>query len=124
MAGNQRNFANFDYLDDSARHWNVRGESGGPGAAIDGHTTDLALPKWGAQTPGRHPRYCVWEDGTTHRTIKTIIYTPSAYAAISPGDTLDALFAGVAAAVTMTLAAKVPEKQPLAKAARNLADVA
>lgn len=121
MARNQKNFSYFKYVDDNAAEWNVRGEDGGPGGTVDGHATDYALPVWGAQTVRRHVRYALWQDAL-FRTKRIIVYTPTAFAAIGPGDTLDFPVEGLATNVTYTFAGKIAEKQPAPKASRHLAD--
>lgn len=122
MARNQKNFEYFAYTDDNAVVWNVRGEVGGAASAVDGHSTDLTKPVWGRNTLRRHVRYAVWADAVTHRTLKTIIYTPTAFAAVGAGDTIDASVAGLATVVTYTLKAKIGEKQPIPGPATHLAD--
>lgn len=122
MAVNEKNFNWFKYVDDSGNNWNVKGEDGGPGTGIDGHATDYTLPSFGRNTTRRHVRYCIWSDPATFRTVKTIIYTAAAFAAIAPGDTVNVSVAGGATAVPYTLSAKVGEKQPIPHAARQLAE--
>lgn len=113
MARNQKNFEYFEYLDDSAATWCVRGESGGAGSGVDGHTTDLVNPVFGRNTRVRHVRSCLWRDPVTKRTLRTIIYTPTAYAAIGPGDTILADVEGIATQVSYELVSKIPEKIPV-----------
>lgn len=123
MARNQKNFEWFDYLDDNGLHWNVRGESGGALSGIDGHAPfDATRPVFGAISSHRHPRYAVFHDPTTLRTVKGIIYTPSAYNAIAPGDTVAVQVAGLATTVPYRLLEKLPERLPRARASRNLPD--
>jgi hypothetical protein len=122
MARNQKNFQWFLYVDDNAVDWDVFGESGGAASAVDGHTTDFTKPAWGRNTRRRHVRYCIWQDAVTFRTLKTIIYTPTAFAAIGAGDTIAASVAGLATTVNYTLKAKVPERQPIPGTSRPLAD--
>lgn len=122
MATNMLNKAFHMYTDDNAVDWNVFGEDGGPGAGVDGHTTDYTKPYWGSQNKRHHVRYAVYQDATSFRTIKVIVYTPAAFAAIVPGATLSVPVAGSATAVTYTLSAKVPEKQSIPKASRQLAE--
>lgn len=123
MARNQRNFSFQKYVDDNADEWNVRGESGGAFAAVDGHATfDASKPVWGKSTIRRHPRYVVAMDPVTFRTVKGIIYTPTAFAAINGGDVIAVLVSGLATTVNYTVSAKIGEKLPFAKASRNLAD--
>jgi hypothetical protein len=122
MPGNQKNYSYFDYLDDNGNHWNVFGETGGPATGVDGHSTDYTQPAWGTNTRKRHVRYAEYQDGTTFRKYRAIIYTPTAFAAISAGDTVTVPIAGVATGATYTLSAKIAEKQPIPKASRHLAD--
>lgn len=122
MARNQKNFDNFLYVDDNANEWQVRGESGGAGSGVDGHATDYTKPGWGRMTNRRHVRYVVATDPTTYRTIKFIVYTPTAFAAISPGDTIAVQVEGLATTVNYTVSAKIAEKQPILIDARNLPD--
>jgi len=122
MPGNQPNVGWSDYLDDQAAHWSVRGEVGGPAAAIDGHATVGTAPAFGRMTKRRHVRYAEWTDATTFRKTRTIIYTPTAFAAISVGDTVSVPLQGVATSATYTLSALIPEKQPVPGPSRHLAD--
>jgi len=122
MPGNQPNFAYFDYLDDNGNHWNVRGASGEAATGVDGHTTDLSSPPFGTQTKRRHVRYAVYTS-PNFRTYRAIIYTPTAFAAISPGDTVTVLEQGAATGVTYTLSAKIPERIPVPTAGQHLTDV-
>lgn len=122
MPINQPNKAYFLYVDDNAANWNVFGESGGPAIGVDGHTTDYTAPVWGRQTVRRHVRYAVYQNATTFRTVKCVIYTPTAFAAIAAGDTVTVPTPGTATDETYVLAAKIAEKQPIPKASRHLAD--
>jgi hypothetical protein len=123
MARNQKNFSYFKYVDDGATDWSVRGEDGGAGTAVDGHAAfDGADPVWGTMTRRRHVRYVEATDATTFRKIKFIVYTPTAFAAIDGGDTIAVQVAGLATTVNYLVSAKIPEKQPIAAAARHLAD--
>jgi hypothetical protein len=123
MAANEKNFKIFDYLDDSGNHWNVRGEAGGSGSAIDGHAAlDAANPLFGTQTRRRHTRHVVAQNATNFRTIKFIVYTPTAYAAIAIGDTIAVQVPGSATTVDYLVSDKLAERIPGAKASRNLAD--
>lgn len=123
MARNQKNFQYFTYVDDNGDTWNVRGEDAGAGAGIDGHAALTAgAPVWGVNTRRRHVRYVVAEDTVTHRTVKFIVYTAAAFAAISGGDTVAVSVPGLATTVNYSVSAKIAERQPIAKAARQLAD--
>jgi hypothetical protein len=123
MGRNQKNFEYFDYLDDNGAHWNVRGESGGALHLVDGHAVfNPANAVFGRISSRRHPRYAVFQDPTTLRTIRGIIYTPTAYAAIAPGDTVAVQVPGLATTVSYRLLEKLPERLPRARASRNLPD--
>lgn len=123
MARNQKNFKLFDYLDDNGTHWSLRGESGGAGAAVDGNAPfDPTKPVFGRTSTRRHPRYVVYQDAVTFRTVKFVVYTPTAFAAIVPGNIVAVQVEGLATTVNYTLSAKIPEKMPVPKASRNLAD--
>lgn len=123
MARNQKNFKYFLYVDDNADEWNVRGEDGGALTAVDGHAAfDATKPVFGRMTRRRHVRYVVYQDAVTLRTVKGIVYTPTAYAAISPGDIVAVQVTGLATTVNYTVASKIAEKLPLAKAGHELAD--
>lgn len=123
MARNQKNFTYFTYTDDNADTWNVRGEDGGAGSAVDGHSAFTAgAPVWGLNTRRRHVRRVEATDPTTFRKISFVVYTPAAFAAISGGDTVAVQVAGLATTVNYKVSAKIAEKQPLAGASRHLAD--
>lgn len=123
MARNQRNFSYFTYVDDNGDTWNVRGEDGGAGAAVDGHAALTAGARvWGRQTKNRHVRYVEATDPTTFRKIRFIVYTAAAFAAIAGGDVVAAQVAGLATTVNFAVSAKIGEKQPIAAASRHLAD--
>jgi|SRR6185503_20414141 len=123
MARNQKNFKLFKYVDDNGFEWCLRGEDGGAGSAVDGHATfDAADPVFGKVTRTRHPRYVVAQDATTYRTVRFIVYTLAAFAAIAGGDTIAVTVPGLATTVNYLVSAKIGEKMPIAKASRNLAD--
>lgn len=123
MAADQKNFQLFTYLDDNAQSWNKRGELDAARNAVDGSTAFGAHPAWGAETPRHRVRKAVYVDGTTFRSKTVIVYTPTAFAALTPGtSTLAFHVEGETATVTYTLAGKIPEKQPSAQGSRQLAD--
>jgi len=123
MAAEQKNFDLFTYLDDNAQSWNKRGESDAIRNAVDGSTAFGAHPAWGAETPRHRVRRAVYQDPTTFRTKSIIVYTPTAFAALTVGSsTLSFKVEGNTAAVVYTLAQKIAERQPSAKAARQLVD--
>lgn len=123
MAVNLKNRQWQDYLDDSGNHWNILAESGGAGASVDGHGAfDSGNPVFGKITSRRHPRYVVATNSATFRTVKFIVYTPTAYAAIGGGDAITVPVPGSATADTYNVTQKIGEKMPFAKTSRNLAD--
>lgn len=123
MARNQKNFSYFTYVDDNAVTWNLRGEDGGAGSGVDGHAALTGgAPVWGRTSKRRHPRYVEATDSTTFRKIRFPVYTPTAFAAISGGDTVAVQVQGLATTVNYTVSAKIAEKQPIAATSRHLAD--
>lgn len=123
MARNQKNFSYFTYVDDFGATWNVRGEDGGALTAVDGHAALTAGARvWGKTSTRRHPRYVVYQDATTFRSVRGVVYTPTAYAAIAIGDIVAVQVAGLATTVNYAVSQKIGEKQPIAKASRHLAD--
>lgn len=123
MARNQKNFSYFTYVDDNGDTWNVRGEDGGALSLVDGHAALTAgAPVWGRQTSRRHVRYIVYQDPTTFRTVKGIVYTAAAFAAVAPGDIVAVQVEGLATTVNYTVKQKIGEAQPIATASRHLAD--
>lgn len=123
MARNQKNFSYFTYVDDNGTTWNVRGEDGGSGSGVDGHATLTGgAPVWGTNSRRRHVRYVEATDSTTFRKVRFVVYTPTAFAAISGGDTIAVQVPGLATTVNYAVSAKIPEKQPIAAASRHLAD--
>lgn len=123
MPADQRNYNTFTYLDDNAASWNVRGEDNTVLAAVNGATAFGGHPHWPAQAKRYHTRKAVYTDGTTFRTKTIIVYTPTAFAAITVGTSTLALHVeGLTGTVTYTCSAKIPERQPGAHAARQLAD--
>lgn len=121
MARNQKNFDNFLYVDDNAVSWTKRGEAGGAGDGIDGHATNTGAPMW-IDTSRRRARTLTAYDATTFRTIRPIIYTPTAFAAVDIGDTIAVQVAGLATTVNYTVSGKNAEKQPKVQVSRKLAD--
>jgi hypothetical protein len=123
MVAQQKNMQLFTYLDDNAQSWNKRGELDAIRNAVDGSTAFGAHPNWGRESRRHSVRKAIYSDGTTFRTKTCIIYTPTAFAALTTGtSTLSFMVEGEATAVVYTLAKKVAERQPSAQSARNLAD--
>jgi hypothetical protein len=123
MAADQPNRAYQLYVDDNGAQWNVMAGSGGPMAGLDGHAAfDPTKPVWGRQTKRRHVRSAVFQDPTTFRIVKGVIFTPTAWAALAAGTTVAVHVPGETATVTYTLSDTIPERQPKAKASRQDAD--
>lgn len=123
MVAAQKNFGLFTYVDDHAQSWNKRGELDTIRNAVDGSAAFGSHPMWGAETRRHRVRKGVYLDPTTFRTKTIILYTPTAAAALTPGtSTLSFMVEGETAAVVYTFQGIVPEVQPAAKTARNLAD--
>jgi hypothetical protein len=113
----------FTYVDDNAQSWNKRGELDAIRNAVDGSTAFGAHPNWGRESRRHSVRKAIYTDGTTFRTKTCIIYTPTAFAALTPGtSTLSFMVEGETVAVVYTLAKKVAERQPAAIGSRQLAD--
>ena len=112
----------FSYVDDNAAVWNKRGQVEAGINAIDGSTVlTPGQPVW--EDGGRYStRKAIFYDPTTFRTVKFTVYTPAAFAAITSATTLNVSVPGEAAAVAYSLSAKIAEKQPVAKTARQLPD--
>ena len=123
MAANQVNFQVFSYTDDNAAVWNKRGEMDTAVNAIDGSTTlTPGSPLWPAESRRYHTRKAIFQDPTTFRTKRIVVYTPAAFAALTGASTLAVNVPGNTAAVTYNLIEKIAEKQPVAHAARQLTD--
>lgn len=123
MAADQKNMQLFSYTDDNAVVWNKRGELDAIRNAVDGSTALGAHPNWGRETTRHSVRKAIYQDPTTFRVKNCIIYTPTAFAALTPGtSTLAFHVEGETATVTYTLIKKVAERQPGAASSRQLAD--
>lgn len=108
-----RDFGIFTYLDDFAQSWNMRGDAVWGGTGASGGTAAGSHPFWaGKDTKRRHRRYAIYQDTVSGRVTKRIIYTPTAYAALTSASTCTQYFPGLEDTVTMTLVDVVPEKQP------------
>lgn len=121
---NQRNYQMFTYVDDNGDTWNKRGIVDAAINAIDGSAALTAgEPVW-IDTARKQTRKAVFFDPQTFRTTKFTVYTAAAFAAITGATTVAVSLPGNAAADTYSLAAKIAEKQPVAKATRQLPDAA
>jgi len=123
MAGNEKNFSLFDYVDDNAFHWCLRGEDGGRGGGRRTRGVHRHQSSVRQITRRRHPRYIVAMNATTFRTIRFIVYTAAAYAAIAGGSSIAVQLPGLATTTPFLVSSKVGEKMPIAKCERNLADI-
>jgi hypothetical protein len=122
MPRNQRNFGLQDYVSDDGNTYSVRGETGGAFSGVDGHAATYAFPAYGRKTLHRSPRSVTAQDSVTFRTVTGIIYTPTAFAAISLGDTIAVTVPGLATTVNYTVSGFNAEKRPRVHAPRPLAD--
>lgn len=123
MAAEQKNFGNFTYIDDNGTSWNKRGELDAVRNAVDGSAAPGANPVWGTETARHKTRKAIYEDPTTFRTKTCIIYTPTAFAALTiNSSTLTFKVEGNTAGVVYTLVDLVGEKRPGGRTPRNLAD--
>lgn len=123
MAANQTNFQVFKYVDDNGVTWNKRGELDAAVNALDGSSAlQAGAPVWPSESRRFHTRKAVFIDPTTFRTKRVIVYTAAAFAAITGATTLNVNVPGEVAAVAYSLSEKIGEKQPVAKATRQLAD--
>lgn len=125
MAGNQKNFAFFTYLTDQSVAMNVKGEVNGAFSAVDGHAAPvLTQPTLTGINKRNRPRYAIAEHGATFRRARGIIYTPTAFAAMVLGSTVNVAVAGVTGSTAFTVIDLQPEKLRRATAtSRNLADI-
>ena len=123
MAANQPNFQVFTYTDDNGAVWNKRGELDTAVNAIDGSTPLTAGARVFPRRSKRyHTREVVFQDPTTFRTKKIVVYTVAAFAALTGASTLAVSIQGATAAITYNLSEKIAEKQPVGKSTRQLAD--
>lgn len=124
MAGNEKNFAYFTYVDDGGTSWNKRGESGGAGTAVDGHAAAVGTQPLWHETRRNSVRKCRAQEPTTGRTVEFIVYTTAAFAAINLGDTVAVAEPGDATAVNYTVVDLIGEhKQGVPAFSHHLADI-
>jgi hypothetical protein len=103
----------YHYVDEQGINWNVPGDTVWGAAAASGGSAAGAYPAWGRNTKRRHVRYAVFQDPTSFRTRKMIVYTAAAFTALTSASTLAVQLVGASTPVTYKLIAKIPEKQPL-----------
>lgn len=112
----------FAYVDDNGTTWNKRGTLDAAINAIDGSAAlSAGAPVW-INTKRKRTREVVFVDNTTFRTARFTVYTAAAFAAITSSTTLALNVPGETTTVTYNLSEKIGEKQPVAKATRQLAD--
>jgi hypothetical protein len=122
MVAAQRNFQMFTYVDDNGTTWNKRGTEDAAINAIDGSAALTAgAPVW-INTKRKRTREVVFVDPTTFRTARFPVYTAAAFAAITSATVINLDVPGEAVTVAYNLSEKIGEKQPVAKATRQLAD--
>lgn len=122
MAANQKNFEYFTYVDDNAASWNKRGWQDTAVNALDGSAALTSGARVWIDSPRHTTRKAIFQDPVTFRTVKITIYTSAAFAALTGTSTLAVNVPGNTATVTYNLAQKIGEKQPIARAARQLTD--
>lgn len=122
MAGNQKNYENFLYVDDNAVSWTKRGETGGGATAVDGHASGTGAPTW-IDGPRMRCRKIIYQNAASFRTVSPIFYTAAAFAAVTLGDTITPAVQGLATAPNYVAIKKLGEKQPARGTSRKLADI-
>src|ERR1700741_3897951 len=89
MAADQPNRQFWDYLDNSGDHWCKMGMVDAAANAIDGSAAfDPANPVFPRETSRVRTRKAVFMDPTTFRKKIIVVYTPTAFAAITGATTL------------------------------------
>jgi hypothetical protein len=123
VPANQRNYQVFTYTDDNGQTWNKRGTLDVATNAIDGSTPLTAGVR---EFPKRSRRFgtrqAVFFDPTTFRTARFTVYTTAAFTAITGASTLAVNVPGEVATVAYSLFQKIPERLPVARSTRQLAD--
>ena len=117
----QKNFQNFLYVDDNGVDWTKRGEDQGVRVAVDGSAAHNGSPTW-RDSPRMRARHVIFQDATTFRTKRLIIYTAAAFAAITLGQVVSFPIEGEVTSIDYAATQKVAERQPSRGAARQVAD--
>lgn len=113
MPADQRNFAYSDYLGDDAVHYCVKADANMVALAATGGAACTTAISYGRDTTRRHKRSATYQDPTTFRTVKTPIFTPTAFAALVVGTSTVAIHVpGNTATVSYTLVKLDAEKRP------------
>lgn len=122
MAGDQRNFGWYRYVDNDGRNWAVRAERTWAASVASGLAPfNAADPPIGPRSRLHRPRAAQYMDPNTFRTTGGVVGTPAAFAALPA--TITAVVAGVANPVTFALARRIEEKFQIPRPSRNLADI-
>lgn len=113
MAADQLNYAYASYESDDGDSYCIKAN------AADTTNTDLGgaacttEKPYGAVTKRRSPRRAIFRDGTTFRTHTAIVFTSTAYAALTVGsDSVSLHIPGNTATAEYLLVKKVPERVP------------
>lgn len=122
MAANQKNSKLYQYTDDNAVNWSVRGPIDTGINAVDGNQPLSTDPVWGKQTLRRHVRMAIFQDPSTFRTVRFPVFTAAAFTALVAGATIARNVEGETATVNYDFVEKIAEKQPVPHPSRNLAD--
>ena len=124
MPASQRNFNYSDYESDDGTTYCLKASA----EAIAETETGAVSPctsgiAYGRATKRRAPRFGIYRDPTTFRTVRYPFFTPTDYAAATVGtDTSSVFVPGLATAVIYTLVKKVPERVPSIIIGRQDAD--
>lgn len=125
MAVAQRNFNYGAYESQDGNTYCIRGDEDWQQAGASGSSACAGEAPYGAVTPRRHPRYAIFGHPDTGRKIRQIVYTQSAFDALTPGtSTLSVAIPGTATAATYTLAKLIPEAVPSTLRLSHATDVA
>jgi hypothetical protein len=124
VAADQPNRKFFLYIDDNGTSWSKLGAQDAGCNALDGNAAFVATaPVWeNASSRTKRAREAVFQDPLTFRTKRCTIYTGTAFGLLTASTTLSVMVPGETTAVTYNLSQKIPEKQRIAKASRQLAD--
>jgi len=123
MAADQPNRGFFTYTDSSGTAWNKMGKIDAACNAIDGSTVAVSGQEdYPRSSRRRQPRKAIFTDPTTFRQAGCIIYTDTAFAALTSGSTLAVSVPGETATVTYELSNKIPDKTPIRSTSRHLID--
>jgi len=123
VPADQRNFAFVSYESDDGASYCIKSDSHDAANTDLGGVVCTTEKPYGAVTKRRSPRKAIFRDGTTFRTKTAIVFTPTAYSALTVGsDTVSVAVPGLATPVVYTLVKKVPERVPSTVIGRQDAD--